>query len=81
MQRMGVEEPRKTLTELLPGYSLQHDLDHDNGTRAETHAKNEARYMNTLKTDLIVGRILRFSPEALATLESRAVDLNEGSDA
>ncbi|CAI7585573.1 unnamed protein product [Penicillium pancosmium] len=77
MQRMGVDEPRKTLTESLPGYSMQQDLDHDNGTRAEAHAKNEERYQNSLKTDPIVGRTLQFSPEVLATLESRAVDPNE----
>ncbi|OJJ04193.1 hypothetical protein ASPVEDRAFT_43655 [Aspergillus versicolor CBS 583.65] len=74
MLHMTVDEQRKALSVWPAGYSLR-----DHNAAAETHAESEAQFQQSLNNDPIVGRSLRFSPSALATLKSHAVDPDSGS--
>ncbi|OGM49934.1 hypothetical protein ABOM_001582 [Aspergillus bombycis] len=76
MQHMSDDEQRKALAEGPSAYSLRHS-----DTGAEIHAQNEARFEQSPEMDLIVGRTLRFSPAAIATLKGWAVEPGSGSDA
>ncbi|KAE8361681.1 transferase [Aspergillus caelatus] len=75
MLHMRADEQKKALAEQPPAYSLR-----DRDANAETHAQNEARSKKqNAGMDPIVGRTLRFSPAAIATLKGRTVDRTLGS--
>ncbi|KAH7211466.1 transferase [Fusarium oxysporum] len=68
MLYMNIEEQRKALTQQPPNYSLK-----TNDEASEDHWGKETHLEHSPDTDPVLGRSLRFTPQALVALKSQAV--------